>query len=980
MKTLQFAFSICLLLLVSTFFGQLVDLEVELFAIHPPTDYADGTNLDGYVTYRLYAVCEHEDDFVSAVFGVGNVVTQVNTSTTFWNSAFGGPTAENISEAAISLVPSLEYDSYITIGKVFASDPGQPIFTAGTDWINQMDPGAGADGTSFTMDGDIGGSWFTVDLGPNDSPNGYAGSDLKVLIGQFTTDGLFTGCLNIQVFPNGVGDNAVETEICFSGCPASEEGPPIPGCNDVNACNFLSTATCDDGSCLYLGPCGECGGTGIAGCTDSSACNFNSDATCDPENVCCYTECGCTDPNASNYDSTATCNDGSCFYRIDGFVFNDENDNGVWDTEEYGLPNQEVNLLPTGWVAYTNDEGAFSFIGAGLGSYEVEVVPDDVFPFPTTPNPVDVEVVWDVPTEELIIGLTSVVPSYDVSVDFYSTGWGYPCNDWVNHNVSFTNGGSLPIDGIVEIEYDLLFEYYMEVTPIDSVVDNFIYMSFENLLPGETFVYNVELYTPSVDFIGQYQTSTARVYGFYGGEQVAYGEFELQMEITCAYDPNDKQVFPIGYAEPHFIQNETELEYLIRFQNTGNAPATHVLVTDTIDENLDLASFELKANSHSVTTTIKPEDRVIEFFFENIMLPDSVANEPESHGLVSFLITPYPNLDPETVLNNTGNIYFDNNPPITTNTTWNTIYECVDEMAAINVPATTACEGDSLTFSNSYPYVEEYQWYTTIEGSTDSSITLVLPGENMVILLVVSNPLCSGQEYVDFEPWLKPAVDAGEDVHICEGDTVLLTVTGDAESYLWDSEFEGESIEVSPMETTTFTVVGTSEFGCEEYDEIIVTPHAYPEADFTIDDNLLSATPGDQFQWFLNGNAIDWAFGSIYEITEDGNYSVEVTNEWGCSTMSVEQMVTYVGVSSSAVENDQLVVYPNPVSDILNINLGSEQVDLIQVFDPNGKLVYEEVSPILSIIDLDVNSWASGIYSVTMTKGQYQSTQSFLKN
>ncbi len=66
-------------------------------------------------------------------------------------------------------------------------------------------------------------------------------------------------------------------------------------------------------------------------------------------------------------------------------------------------------------------------------------------------------------------------------------------------------------------------------------------------------------------------------------QQVAFGEKTLEMEVTCAYDPNDKQVFPIGYTEAHYIADDEQLEYLIRFQNTGNAPATDVLLRDTFD-------------------------------------------------------------------------------------------------------------------------------------------------------------------------------------------------------------------------------------------------------------------------------------------------------------------------------------------------------------------------------------------------------------
>ncbi|MCB0761076.1 MAG: agmatine deiminase family protein [Flavobacteriales bacterium] len=75
----------------------------------------------------------------------------------------------------------------------------------------------------------------------------------------------------------------------------------ISGCTDSVACNYDSTATQDDGSCVYG-----------SGCTDSGACNFNSSANCD-DGSCEYISCaGCTNASACNYDSTATLDDGSC--------------------------------------------------------------------------------------------------------------------------------------------------------------------------------------------------------------------------------------------------------------------------------------------------------------------------------------------------------------------------------------------------------------------------------------------------------------------------------------------------------------------------------------------------------------------------------------------------------------------------------------------------------------------------------------------
>tara|TARA_R110002012_G_scaffold9162_2_gene42036 strand:+ start:4035 stop:7526 length:3492 start_codon:yes stop_codon:yes gene_type:complete len=49
-----------------------------------------------------------------------------------------------------------------------------------------------------------------------------------------------------------------------------------------------------------------------AGCTDPNATNYNSTATCD-DGSCIFS--GCTDPNAINYNPTATSDDGSCLYN-----------------------------------------------------------------------------------------------------------------------------------------------------------------------------------------------------------------------------------------------------------------------------------------------------------------------------------------------------------------------------------------------------------------------------------------------------------------------------------------------------------------------------------------------------------------------------------------------------------------------------------------------------------------------------------------
>ena len=452
---------------------------------------------------------------------------------------------------------------------------------------------------------------------------------------------------------------------------------------------------------------------------------------------------GCTNPLASNYSETANCENGTCEYVITVTVFFDENENGVIDGNEYGLPFQTVTNEESGQTYVTNDEGNF-IVDIGLSqsvAFALQANPD--FPFNTTPYPAE----FNAETSEsaqLLLGVSNNAADFEVEVNIYPSGNFFFCNQYFDYDVAFRNMGNVPIDGIVEIEYDELFQDFQEVTPIDSVIGNTIYMSYQNLLPGQMFIYEINLLTPTVDHIGEFVTNYARVYGYSDGEEVAFGEDELTMEITCAYDPNDKQAFPLGYTDDHLLLQQTEQEFVIRFQNTGNAPAQNIRIQDTLDENFDISSFRLIANSHSVMTTIDPETRLVDFYFENIQLPDSVNNEPESHGLISYVITPNPSLPVGTVLENTAYIYFDNNEPIITNTTWTTIHECGGE-AAFESATAMICGEQQVNFESSYDLVEYYTWHVDgVEASANSELLLSsMNNPEYEVTLTASNPLCT---------------------------------------------------------------------------------------------------------------------------------------------------------------------------------------------------------------------------------------------
>ena len=150
--------------------------------------------------------------------------------------------------------------------------------------------------------------------------------------------------------------------------------------------------------------------------------------------------------------------------------------------------------------------------------------------------------------------------------------------------------------------------------------------------------------------------------------------------VTGSYDPNDKQGFPVGVSAQNYIQPNQELEYLIRFQNTGNDTAFTVIIRDTLELDLNLFTVTSGVSSHPYTFKMYGP-RVLEWTFNNILLPDSTTDLEGSNGFVIFQVDQVPDLEPGTVIENDADIYFDFNDPITTNTTIHRIFEGFFEVA-----------------------------------------------------------------------------------------------------------------------------------------------------------------------------------------------------------------------------------------------------------------------------------------------------------
>jgi uncharacterized repeat protein (TIGR01451 family) len=142
-------------------------------------------------------------------------------------------------------------------------------------------------------------------------------------------------------------------------------------------------------------------------------------------------------------------------------------------------------------------------------------------------------------------------------------------------------------------------------------------------------------------------------------------------ESTNSFDPNDKQGFPKGFCDA-FVSPSSEMEYTIRFQNTGSGTAYEVILLDTLPAGLEPTSLRPGPSSHPYSFSLKAGG-VAEFRFANINLPHQGADAEGSQGFVQFRIAQRPGNPDGTSIENRAAIYFDLNAPVITNLVQNKV-------------------------------------------------------------------------------------------------------------------------------------------------------------------------------------------------------------------------------------------------------------------------------------------------------------------
>jgi len=171
------------------------------------------------------------------------------------------------------------------------------------------------------------------------------------------------------------------------------------------------------------------------------------------------------------------------------------------------------------------------------------------------------------------------------------------------------------------------------------------------------------------------------------------------------------------------------------------------------------------------------------------------------------------------------------------------------------------------------------------------------------------------------------------DTTICAGTALNISTNNTFTSYNWNT---GDT-------SATITINMAGEYFLEmrdglcpyKSDSVTISTFALPATPIInqVNNDLISSGTGN-FQWFLNGNAIQGATGNILSNnTQTGNYTVAISDSNGCSSLSAPYQLI-VGLNHLS-QGSILEIAPNPFIDLITVSLSLQKSASVELLIQN---------------------------------------------
>jgi len=212
---------------------------------------------------------------------------------------------------------------------------------------------------------------------------------------------------------------------------------------------------------------------------------------------------------------------------------------------------------------------------------------------------------------------------------------------------------------------------------------------------------------------------------------------------------------------------------------------------------------------------------------------------------------------------------------------------------------------------------------------------------------------------------------------VCAGSNAVLTVSG-AGTYSWSTGAVTNTISVTPLSTTVYSVTGNNG-GCLGSSTSTVVVNQLPSLNIAASETLICK--GDQVTLIVSGaNTFTWQPGNlnglsaIYSPTATQVFTVSGTDANNCtSTQTILIDVNIcTGIISNGTEIVLFSVYPNPANDNVIVYYPSSSMSEIffEISDVTGKIIKTKTHTFnknSSRCDFNIDDFNEGIYFMKLS-------------
>lgn len=321
----------------------------------------------------------------------------------------------------------------------------------------------------------------------------------------------------------------------------------------------------------------------------------------------------------------------------------------------------------------------------------------------------------------------------------------------------------------------------------------------------------------------------------------------------------------------------------------------------------------------------------------------------------------------------------------TSNGTASSAYLSWDDLA-ITIPCSLNSPTISIVYSSSVicagdqevmiaSGADTYSWSTS---SYDYSITAT-PFQNTNYQVVGTNTLTGCSSTASLAILVKPLPSLfifTNTFAICPGQSVNLTASG-AFSYVWSSGDSTSLVQVSPTVSTTYTVIGTANNGCINSATQHIVVYPAPVIAYTISANhacigdmiQMDASGAAAYQWETNFGTFQ---GPVFSFTLSAPVTVTLVGSDVNDCSSQKNIVVAVngctGLQERNPEEIFLNIYPNPCSDLFNVEYTLRGTTVIELRDMIGRMVLQRTETNGKSL-FDLSMLPAGVYQLTVSSG-----------